>query len=93
MRRNKNAWFRMHLNDKGFFSLIGLLLAAAIMAFLCYQVFTVYFTGSVLNKGASSGSAAGDGKTQNYQFILDNAKQQIENAQAIKFKQVDDLRR
>ena len=65
-------------NEKGFLSLIGLLVALAIISFLCYNFLTVYFKKPVFDQQTQESLKQQGMDVSNYQTVLDSARKTVE---------------
>ncbi len=82
-------------NDKGFFSILGILLALALLFFGAYYMINVYF-GKGPGGGVSAGSASSGEPASNYQSVIQSTKDNINkmNSKTMEqLQQVDELKK
>ena len=80
---------RYHSNEKGFASLIGMLVALALICFFVYYMMNTYFKAQVSLPESSGINPGGGDSPANYQSVISNTRNKVE---AINKKSVDSLK-
>jgi hypothetical protein len=76
-------------NEKGFFSLIGMLVALALVCFSVYYMMNTYFKTTVSVPAQSGLSSGPESSEANYQSIVTNTRNKVED---INKKSMDTLK-
>jgi hypothetical protein len=77
-------------NEKGFFSLIGMVVTLALICFFVYYMMNTYFKTAVSSVPAESGLSSGsENSGANYQSIISNTRNKVED---INKKSMDSLK-
>ncbi|MCX5708446.1 MAG: hypothetical protein NTY14_05695 [Candidatus Omnitrophica bacterium] len=76
-------------NEKGFFSLIGMIVSLALICFFVYYMMNNYFKAQVSVPDESGLSSGSESSSVNYQSIISNTRNKVEE---INKKSMDSLK-
>jgi hypothetical protein len=80
---------RYYSNEKGFASLIGMLVALALICFFVYYMMNTYFKAQVSLPESSGINSGSDNSPANYQSVISNTRNKVE---AINKKSMDSFK-
>jgi len=79
-------------NEKGFFTLIGMLVALALLCYFVYYLINVYYSPNVAQQPGVSGPVSlGNNSVVNYGSIVSDARKKVEELNKKSFDQLKQI--